>query len=177
MTDESFFKDFAASTDASVKSEAYYYEHDSQLQALSALMSEEVGPDDTQVKMFQFTTSAPPIVNKSHTVEGVTYEGELLMIVKTEEETPIYNQDATLLANTRYISKVKPMIEKGAKVQELFNYVKLVNKNAQRGSIGASNTRYFVKLEVRDVTPVYGEMGYGGDGINIVYTITIRHLG
>jgi len=173
MTNVDFFRDFAAETTmATVKTDAYYFEHDTEMQAIGNFM-QSTGTNDTQKKMFHFTypEGIIPIQNDSDNTTGVKYRGECLVLVQADPGLPVDVQGGIAENTGRYTANIKDMVDQGEILRQLREYATQLNITAL--AAGGDNTYYTIRIQ--SVTEVYGQMGFYGDGIAFKYELTIKH--
>jgi len=173
MTNVDFFRDFAESTAATVKTKEYYFEHDMEIQALGNLM-QRIDATDKQKKMFHFTLpkKMKPIQNKLGNTIGMEYGGEVMILVKADPQKPVDVQHKGPgqldPAAGRYTTNVKPLVDEADIFRQIQEFATLQNITNLANSIcDSSNITMFNGSEV------YGEMGFYGDGVNFEYTLII----
>jgi len=175
MTNVDFFRDFAESTAATVKTKEYYFEHDMELQVLGNLM-QALDATDKQKKMFHFTLpkKVKPIQNKAGNTIGVQYGGEIMILVKADPKIPIDVQHKGPgkldPAAGRYTTNVKSLIDEGEIARQIQEFATLQNITNLDNSLCDS-----VNITILPGSEVYGEMGFFGDGVNFEYDLIIMH--
>tara|TARA_S200002703_G_C3787290_1_gene242806 strand:- start:580 stop:1110 length:531 start_codon:yes stop_codon:yes gene_type:complete len=175
MTNYNFFNGFASYVDPdplngvdTIKSSAYYYEHDIDERSMGNVLNVE--RTDTQIKMFHMTTNVNTERNSYGKIFSMVYEGECLFLLPSSAKKTIGTQRGTSEVNSRYVDVVKDLIDEGGVVDELFKYEILLNDQARD-----AESKLTYQLEVNRVQEVYGAMGFHGDGINLVYTLRIHN--
>jgi len=182
MTNVDFFRAFAEFQDAdplpagtvSVKTEEYYFEHDTELQALANLM-QALNASDKQKKMFHFSDLGDPIQNKGGNTTAVKYTGEILVLIKGNPKKPVDVQrkggGKGDKAEGRYTVNVKDLIDDGEFFRQIQEYATQQNTTA----LAAHEDNYYYTPRLFQFREVYGEMGFFGDGISFKYELLIQH--
>lgn len=165
-TNYDFFNGFAQ--DTTTKASAYYYEHDIDERSMGNVLN--VKRTDTQIKMFHMTTSVIPERNSFGKAFSMDYEGECLFLLPSDAKKTVGTQRATSEANSRYVEKVKNMLDEGGILDELYIYECALNDTARN-----TESKLTYRLEITRVQEVYGAMGFHGDGINITYSLRIHN--
>lgn len=173
-TNVDFFRDFAESTtNPTVKTKEYYFEHDTEIQALAHLM-QSIDATDKQEKMFHFThpKKIKPIQNDVGNTIGMEYGGEIMILVKADAQKPVDVQHKGPgkldPAKGRYTINVKPLIDEGEIFRQIQEFATIQNIANLANSICDS-----FKIKMFNGSEVYSQMGFHGDGINFEYDLTI----
>jgi hypothetical protein len=160
MTNVDFFRAFAASEDATVKTDVYYFEHNREaLDFANIVTASEEG--DIQRKIFHFTTKIDPLQNESGNTWAVDYSGALLVLIPSDPMQAPDVQNNQAANDGRYEAIVKDMIDEGGVMAEIYNFNNLDGYNHD--------------LRMYDVEEVYGDLAIHGDGIMFKYDIRIEH--
>jgi len=155
MTNVDFFRAFAA--DVSTKAEAYYFEHSRED---FANLYDADSAADTQIKMFHYTDprGINVVTNESGAVEDVEYNGEILMLIKSDIDEVIDGQKGQDYDQGKYEGRVKALIENGGLIAEILAY-------------NNCNTNY--EIEFSGLSEIYNMFDFNADGIHFRYKITI----
>ena len=147
-TNVDFFRAFAADiTTVTAKTVEYYFEHSRED---FANLFDADSEDDDQIKMFHYTDSIDLIKNESEFVEGVTYKGSILMLLKSDLDEVLDTQKDVEKEDGKYELYVKPMIDNGGVLKQIVDY-------------NACNTGH--QITFTEMKEVYNMFDYNADGI------------
>lgn len=147
MTNVDVFKSFA-------DGKGHYFHH-CRKELDFANLFDTNSSDDSQLKMIHFTEDISPTTSSTGMIIDTVYKGAILALYKSDLDELIDDKDSP--ANGKYEKYVKPLIDNGGLVKEMYDQFCIE-----------------YAIEFSSIKEIYNFFDMNGDGIWIRYKLTIE---